>query len=250
MRLPELAFGMMLAAYVMLAQADAIPAARAVESDAGAIRVLLVASREATLSSQMNGTLGEITVRLGQRVARDAVLVQMDCRELNARVDVAEAELKMARQNLEARRDLQRLNAAGELEVAMAQAETEKAQGALSLAGAQSSYCRIRAPFAARIARIHAKPYQAVAAGTPLFDLVSDGPLKVRLNAPSSFMRRLQSGTAIELSIHETGRTYAAEISAVSPRIDAVAQTLELEARLTGEHPELIAGMSGIARIK
>ncbi|HMN43339.1 MAG TPA: efflux RND transporter periplasmic adaptor subunit [Povalibacter sp.] len=237
-------------AMLSCAHADSVPAATAVAKDPGTIRVLLVALRETTLSSQMNGMLGDIRVTLGQRVAKDAVLAQMDCRELNARVDIAEAELKTARQALDAKRNLQKLDAAGDIEVAMATAEVEKAQGALTLATTQSSYCRIAAPFAARIARINVKPYQAVAAGTPLFDLVSDGPLKVRLNAPSTFLGKLQPGAALDISIHETGRSYPAKISAVSARIDAVAQTVELEARLDGEHPELIAGMSGIARLK
>ncbi len=246
----ELLTATTLACATMFAQADAIPAAAAVQDDPGAIRVLLVAARETTLSSQMSGTLGEVAVTLGQRVARGAVLAEMDCRELKARVSVAAADLNMARQALDAKKGLQQLNAAGDIEVAMATTEVEKAQGALSLATTQSSYCQVKAPFAARIARIHARPFQTVAAGTPLFEIVSDGALKVRLNAPSSFLRRLQPGAPLDISIHETGRTYPAKVSAISARIDAVAQTVELEAKLDAEHAELISGMSGVARLR
>ncbi|MCY1399673.1 hypothetical protein D9M71_147340 [compost metagenome] len=52
----------------------------------------------------------------------------------------------------------------------------------------------------------------------------------------------------LEVSILETGKTYPARISAINSRVDAVAQTVELEARLDAEHPELIAGMTGTAR--
>lgn len=217
---------------------------------ADVIRVLLVAQKETTLSSQMNGALGDIPISLGQRVVRGATLAKMDCRELNARVDVAQAELNLARQNLEAKKGLKQLNAAGELEVAMASTEVDKAQGALTLATTQSSYCRITAPYAARIARIHVKPYQTVTTGAPLFDVVSDGALKVRLSAPSAFMGRLKPGARIDISIHETGANYPATVSAVSARIDAVAQTVEMEATLDKENAELISGMSGVARLR
>ena len=225
---------------------DAAPAAPL--EDPGAIRVLLAAELETTLSSQMNGTLGELKASLGQQVTKNALLAQLNCEEAQARAKVAVAELTMARQNLDAKRNLRKLDAVGDLEVAMANTEVQKAEGARSLAQAQSGYCQVQAPFSGRVAKVHVKPYQTVAAGTPLFDLVSDGALKVRLNVPSSLLPQLKPGLPLEISILETGKVYAAHISAINSRVDAVAQTVELEARLDTEHPELIAGMSGTAR--
>jgi multidrug efflux pump subunit AcrA (membrane-fusion protein) len=77
---------------------------------------------------------------------------------------------------------------------------------------------------------------------------VSDGALKVRLNVPSSQLKELKPGLPLEVSIHETGKTYPAKVSMVNSRVDAVAQTVELEARLDNRFPELMAGMSGTAR--
>ncbi|WP_136476149.1 efflux RND transporter periplasmic adaptor subunit [Pseudomonas sp. DG56-2] len=212
------------------------------------IRVLLVAGLETTLSSQMAGTLGEFKAALGQHVAKDAVLARFDCAEAQARSRVAAAELTMARQNLEAKRNLRKLDAVGDLEVNMANTEVQKADGARAMAQAQSGYCVVQAPFAGRVAKVHAKPFQTVAAGTPLFDLVSDGALKVRLNVPSSLLPQLKANQALEVSILETGKAYPAHVSAINARVDAVAQTVELEARLDAAHPDLIAGMSGTAR--
>ncbi|MDM0052475.1 efflux RND transporter periplasmic adaptor subunit [Variovorax sp. J22R115] len=216
--------------------------------DPGAIRVLLASRLETTLSSQMNGTLGDLQVELGQKVAKNALLAQFICTETQARVKVAAAELNMARQNLDAKRNLQKLNAAGDLEVLMATTEVDKTEGALTLARTQSGYCQVRAPFGGRIAKVLAKPHQTVSAGTPLFDLVSDGALKVRLNVPSTLLARLKPGAPLVVTIHETAKSYPAQVSAINSRVDAVAQTVELEARLNSEHPELIPGMSGIAR--
>ncbi|MFK0090630.1 efflux RND transporter periplasmic adaptor subunit [Pseudomonas sp. NPDC090755] len=216
--------------------------------DPGTIRVLLVAGLETTLSSQMAGTLGEFKATLGQAVAKDAVLARFDCAEAQARTRVATAELAMARQNLEAKRNLRKLDAVGDLEVAVANTEVQKADGARALAQAQSGYCVVQAPFAGRVAKVHAKPFQTVPAGTPLFDLVSDGALKVRLNVPSNLLPRLQANQALDVDILETGKRYPAHVSAINARVDAVAQTVELEARLDAAHPELIAGMSGTAR--
>ncbi|MCY1274178.1 efflux transporter, RND family, MFP subunit [compost metagenome] len=230
------------------------PLVQAVEAEAAfddpaAIRVLLAAEVETTLSSQMAGTLGELGASLGQNVAKGALLAQFDCREGQARAKVADAELNMARQNLEAKRQMRKLDAVGDLEVSMAATEVEKAAGARAMAQTQASYCKVLAPFAGRVAKVHAKPYQTVGAGTPLFDLVSAGALKVRLNVPSRLLPSLKPDMPVEVQIAETGKTYPARISAINSRVDAVAQTVELEARLEAVHPELIAGMSGVARL-
>ena len=95
---------------------------------------------------------------------------------------------------------------------------------------------------------IYAKQHQGVNAGAPLLDLVSDGPLKLRLNVPSNFLRQIKTGTRFEVTVNETGKTYPAKVTAINARVDAVAQTVELEARIDGTPGELLAGMSGIAR--
>lgn len=212
------------------------------------IRVLLAAELETTLSSQMNGTLGELKANFGEHVAKGATLARFNCSEAQARGKVAVAELAMARQNLQAKQQLRKLDAVGDIEVAAANTEVQKADGARAMGEAQMSYCQVLAPFSGHVAKVYVKPYQTVSAGTPLFDLVSDGALKVRLNVPSSQLKTLSPGQPLEVNVHETGKTYPAKVSVINARVDAVAQTVELEARFEQRFPDLMAGMSGTAR--
>jgi RND family efflux transporter MFP subunit len=241
------------AALLMLALSSAHAAKPAGNADPlddpNAIRVLLAPNLETTLSSEMNGTITELRASLGKPIAKSAVIAQMNCAEVQARANVAKAELNMASQNLTAKRSLRDLKAAGDIEVAMASTDVEKAKGALSLSKAQLGYCQVVAPFSGRIAKVYVKPYQTVSAGTPIVDVVGDGALKVRLNVPSALLVKLRSGSRLEITIHETGKTYPAHVSAVNSRVDAVAQTVELEAQFDGTPQDLVAGMSGIARI-
>lgn len=217
-------------------------------ADANAIRVLLAPEVETTLVSQMAGRIEVLNASLGQPVAKGKLLVGIECGEAQSRLRMAEAELAVARDTLTGKTGLQKLNAAGDLEVSTAKAVVDKGKGAVSLARAQVAYCSINAPFTGRIARIYAKQHQGVNAGAPLLDLVSDGPLKLRLNVPSNFLRQLKTGTRFEVTVNETGKTYPAKVTAINARVDAVAQTVELEARIDGTPGELLAGMSGIAR--
>ena len=217
-------------------------------ADADAIRVLLAAEQETTLVAGMNGRIDVLNATLGQPVGKGKQLIGMECGEAAARLRMADAELVSARENLTAKNGLKQLNAAGDMEVSMAVAAVDKAKGAVSLGRSQVAYCSVNAPFNGRVARVYVKQHQGVNVGAPLLDLVSDGPLKLRLNVPSIYLRQLKQGTAFEVTVNETGKTYPAKVTAINARVDAVAQTVELEARIEGKPAELLAGMSGIAR--
>lgn len=231
-----------------LSCAAALAEQNATTEDPQLIRVLLAADLETTLSSQMSGTLGELKTGFGEHVAKGATLARFNCNEAQARGKVASAELAMARQNLAAKQQLRKLEAVGDIEVAAANTEVQKADGARAMGEAQMSYCQVLAPFSGHVAKVYVKPYQTVSAGTPLFDLVSDGALKVRLNVPSDQLATLKTGQSLQVTVHETGRRYPAKVSVINARVDAVAQTVELEARFDQQFPELMAGMSGTAR--
>ena len=86
-----------------------------------------------------------------------------------------------------------------------------------------------------------------VTPGQPLMELVNDGPLRLKLNAPSKLLGRLRSGSSFTIQIDETGGKYPATVTAINSRVDSVSQTVELEGRLTRGYRELLSGMSGVA---
>lgn len=217
--------------------------------DPNAIRVLLSPELETTLVAPMNGRIDTLRVSLGGKIAKGDTLVQFDCAEGNARLRMAQAEHTAARETLNVKQRLHKLNAVGDTEVALAQAEAARTTAAIAVSRAQLAHCKVAAPFTGRIVKIHVKPHQGVNIGAPLVELVSDGPLKLRLNVPSRQLRQLKVGTPLEVDILETGNTYPARIVAINARVDAVAQTIELEASLDESNPELLPGMSGIARL-
>ncbi len=211
-------------------------------------RVLLIPERETTLVAQMVGAVQKLGGELGGSFAQGATLVRFDCSEQRARLGMARAELNSAEEQHRAKQRLQGLNAAGEVEVSLAAAAVAKSRAQLDLTTAQLAQCVVIAPFPGRISKLHVREFQGVGIGQPLLDIVSSGPLKVRLNAPSNWLGWLRRGVRFEIRIDETGRSYPAVVSAINARVDAASQSIEIEGQVSGSHPELLAGMSGNAR--
>jgi membrane fusion protein (multidrug efflux system) len=211
-------------------------------------RALLIPERETTLVAQMVGTVQKLGGEMGAPFRQGAVLVRFDCNEQRARVGMAQAELDSARQQHQAKVRLQGLSAAGEVEVSLAAAAVSKARAQLDLGNAQLSQCTVGAPFTGRISKLHVKEFQGVGIGQPLVEIVSSGPLRVRLNVPSRWLAWLAQGAAFDLKVDETAGSYPARVTAVNSRVDAASQTIEVEGKMLQDHPELLAGMSGTAR--
>lgn len=212
------------------------------------IRVLMIPAAETTLVAPMVGRIDRLNVQLGSAFRSGQSLVSFDCSESDARLRMAQAELASAKEQYDAKLRLQALNAAGDVEVQMAASAAERAKAQIAVNQTQTRLCRVDAPFAGRVVKIHVKQFQGTNVGQAMVDIVSSGPLKVRLNAPSRWLQWLKVGTPFEVVIDETGKSYPANVSAINGRVDAVSQSIELEAQVRGAFPELLAGMSGNAR--
>ena len=212
------------------------------------IRVLMIPAAETTLVAPMVGRIDRLNVQLGSAFRAGQSLVSFDCSESDARLRMAQAELASAKEQYDAKLRLQALNAAGDVEVQMAASAAERAKAQIAVNQTQTRLCRVDAPFAGRVVKIHVKQFQGTNVGQAMVDIVSSGPLKVRLNAPSRWLQWLKVGTPFDVVIDETGKSYPANVSAINGRVDAVSQSIELEAQVRGAFPELLAGMSGNAR--
>ena len=212
------------------------------------VRVLVAPQLETSLASPMLGRVLSLNVSLGSTFAKGKALVVFDCQEQNARVAMAAAEIAAARENHEAKLRLQGLQAAAEVEVALAAAALDKARAQSALYRAQAAQCTVTAPFAGRAAKVHVKPHQSVTAGQPLVDIVQGTAPKLRLNVPSKWLAWLTLGRVFTVVIDETSRIYQARVAAINARVDAASQTIELEATVDKPGPELLPGMSGTAQ--
>lgn len=226
---------------------DALPEPSAKSQDPSQVRVLLAPELETTLVSPMAGQVAAVNVGLGESFTAGKILVRFVCDEQQARLEMANAELASAREAYEAKRRMKELQQAGRVEVAIAASTAEKAQAQVKLLNVQLDYCAVKAPFDGRVVKIGVKAHQGVNQAQPLLELVSAGPLKLRINVPAKWVNWLRIGTSFEVAIEETGKTYQATVSARNARIDAVSQTIEIEATIMDKPRELLPGMSGTA---
>ena len=214
-----------------------------------AIRVLLIPDRETTLSSPVAAKLKQISMSMGASFGTGQTLVELDCDEPLARLAMAKAELSGAIETHEAKVRMQGLEQASDVEVALAASAVEKDRAQVQLYRSQIKQCAIVAPWAGRISKVYVRSHMTVAPGQPLFDLVKNGPLRLRFNLPSKGLSQIKTGQDFDVNIEETGKIYQAKVKAINSRVDPVSQTIEVEGALAKSYPELLSGMTGTVKL-
>jgi membrane fusion protein (multidrug efflux system) len=252
--LPFAAFAQSAAAPAAKAPAAA-PAAKpapapvaAAPSAADTVRVLVLPAGETVLASPVPGRITKVNTGLGLSFKQGTVLISLDCEEPQARLGMSKADMAGATDQYEAKLRMQGLEQASDVEVALAAAAVAKAKAQIDLYQFQISQCSIRAPWDGQTAKLHVRSFMSVNAGVPLLDLVRSGLLLMKLNVPSSWISKLKMGQQFEVMIDETGNSYPARVQRINSRVDAVSQTVELEASMMKATPDLRPGMSGVAR--
>jgi RND family efflux transporter MFP subunit len=211
-------------------------------------RALLAADNEATLSADGPLLIQKINVDVGDRFAAGDKLIEFDCTLRRARVAAATGVHQGAVARLASKQRLQQTGTIGALEVELARADAQKAEGELAEMRDAAARCVILAPYAGRVARRHANAHEVVGADRGLLTIVSDGPLRVKTLVPSTWLRWLRTGSTFEVAVDEAGKAYRAKIVAIAGKVDAESQSIELLGRIEGEAGDLLPGMSGVAR--
>lgn len=213
-----------------------------------AVRALLIPKTETTLSSQIGARIEAIHREVGERFAKGDVLVEFDCAAPKAELRIAKAELHAAQLTLTANKKLLARKAISQLDHDVSKAKVIRSQAEVALRRVPVGNCVLKAPFPGRVVKRLAKPFQTVEVAEPVIELLDDTKLLVETYVPSKWLVWLKVGGLLDLKVDETRKVYPARLVAIGARVDSVSQTITLRSELVGQHEELLAGMSGVAR--
>jgi multidrug efflux pump subunit AcrA (membrane-fusion protein) len=183
-------------------------ALRLIEPDPYQVSAVLEPARRVKLVAPIDGLIRSVDARLGGTVRESQEVVQFDPTEANARLRVAEAEVKAK-------------PTSGSTPVHPA--EVEAAQARVEVARAQLALRSVRAPFAGRVLDVPVYPGQYVLKGTPLLELADTSSLRTILPVD----RRIVSvGATITVSVEE--QEVSGKVQAILPLPEAFGVLREL----------------------
>lgn len=213
------------------------------------IRAQVTARVATTLSSPMAGRIRDLSIEDGDRFKQGEVLVRFDCAVQEGQHARAVAVLEKNRQLQEVNERLRKLGSVSVKEMNVSQADVATAAAEVGITRAMVDRCTVAAPFAGRVAGVSVKRWQFIGEGQPMLDILDDKQLELEAIIPSRWLAWLGVGTAFQVEVDETGKTYQAKISRLSGHVDPVSQSVKIYASIAGAAGDLLPGMSGRALI-
>jgi len=216
-------------------------------------------SDRAEISTRTMGFVKEVAVREGEFVRKGQLLIRIDPRDAQARIEAARKQVVQAEKRLEAAlarhraveknyrryRELLKEGAvtpqefdtveaeyrSTRAEVEAARAGVEVARQNLRTASTGLSYAEIRAPFDGYVVRRNIDVGDLAAPGTVLL-VLEKPPYRVEFELPERFYGRVRPGDRITVRIESLRRETTAEIVEVEPSVDPSARTFRVKALL------------------
>lgn len=218
-------------------------------ADEPAIPAQIVAAQFTVLSAEIPAKIDRIAVKEGERFKAGQTLVSFDCAVQRAQLEEARAVLAGADRARAVHKRLLELNSTGSLEAEKAASDAAVAQAKAESAKAVVSKCAIAAPFAGRVVEQKARAHQYIQAGQPILELLDDSVLEAEFILPSAWVGGLKPGHKLQVAVDETRKSYPARVTRIGAKVDAVSHSVKVVAEITGEHPDLMAGMSGRVQV-
>jgi len=192
----------------------------------------------ARLSAEIAARITSIPVEPGQRIAKDAVVAQLDCADTRitaqraqATLDASQARLKLAQQKWQRSNDLAARNFISsdaldarktELEVVAAEVKLDTA--ARAAAQRDVGKCTIRSPFPAIVEARLAQVGELASAGTPIVQLWDTSRMQLSAQVQPDDADSLKQAQPVFVS---QGDEYTVRLLRVSPAVNPATRTRE-----------------------
>lgn len=165
----------------------------------------VIPHEEITLSFQVSGTIVDIPVKVGQSVQKGTLLASLDARDYATRLQATSAQFNQIKGESERIVELYQRQSVPRNDYEKAVAGLEQISAQLRAHQDAVADCRLTAPIAARVQRIHMQSGEAATMSRSVITLVDDTSLELELFLPAPLYLKLQQQPeAFEYSVSST----------------------------------------------
>ena len=200
----------------------------ATEEVMGTIR----ARYRAVLEAKVSGSIEKLPVVLGQSVKSGELLVELDAREIKARLDQALTQREQFGRDTERLRKLLANNAVSRQEFETIESRYRVAVAAVTEAETLLAYTKVIAPFDGVITRKHAEVGDLAAPGKPLLEMEDPRSLRLEADVPEAAISSIVSGAKLPVRIAGVTNELAATVSEIAPAADPNSRTFLVKCEL------------------
>ncbi len=223
------------------------------------------ARHESPLAFQVGGKLLQRLVDVGMVVKRGQLLATLDQADVKldeagalAQLAAAQAELDLARKDLNHLINLQQKDLASQAALDKRQDQVRNAEARVAAAKAsqgsyarKSGYAELRADHAGVLTSVDAESGQIIVAGQAIFRLVRADEKEVVTSIPENRLQDLKAASSIKINLWANPeRFYQGQLREISPGVDEVLRTYTIKVSVPEADDSVSLGMTATVHIQ
>jgi membrane fusion protein (multidrug efflux system) len=191
----------------------------------------------AIVSTELGGIVSEVGFQSGSEAKKGEVLLKLDSSSEEALLHTAEADLELARANLQRERDLAARKVVSKQELDAAESTFGQKQGTVDNMRAFIAKKQVRAPFDGQLGIRQVNVGQMINSGQQVVSLQALDPVYVDFALPQQELSKLAPGLeALVRTDAVPGREFKGKLTALNSMVDTVTRNVTLQA--TFENPD------------
>ena len=205
----------------------------------------------AVISTELGGIVSQVAFENGGEARKGDVLIKLDTSSEQAQLRTAEADLELARANLQRTRGLAAGKVVSKSELDAAESAFGQKQGTVDNMRSMIAKKEVHAPFDGQLGIRQVNVGQSIDARQPVVALTALDPVYVDFALPQQELSKLSSGLEVRVkSDAMAGREFKGKLTAINSMVDTVTRNVSLQATLDNPDHALRPGMFAKAEVE
>ena len=198
----------------------------------------------AIVSAELGGTVSEVGFESGAVAKKGDVLLRLDTSSEQAQLRTAEADLELARSDLDRSRGLATRKVISKAELDSAESKFKQKEGSVDNMRAMIAKKEVRAPFDGQLGIRQVNVGQMINAGQLVVPLQALDPVYVDFALPQQHHAKLSPGLEARVRTDAvSGREFVGKLTAINPNVDPITRNVQVQATLANPDHVLRPGM-------
>lgn len=200
----------------------------------------------AMVATELAGVVSQVAFENGGVAKKGDLLVQLDASAEEAQLHSAEADLELARSDVDRSRDLAARKVISKAESDAAESKLKQKEGSVDQMRSMMTKKTLRAPFDGALGIRQVNIGQMVNAGQQIVALTSLDPVYVDFALPQQYLSQLSPGLDVRvLTDAIPGREFHGKLTAINSMVDTSTRNVALQATLQNPDHALRPGIYG-----
>jgi membrane fusion protein, multidrug efflux system len=208
------------------------------------------ATQGAVVSTELGGVVAEVKFSNGGEAKKGDVLMSLDTSSEKAQLRTAEADLELAKANLDRAKDLSARKVISKSELDAAAGAYGQKKGTVDNMRSMIQKKEVRAPFDGQLGIRQVNVGQSIEARTPVVALTALDPVYVDFALPQQDFSKLKDGLEVRVTTDAVpGHEFKGKLTAINSMVDPITRNVPVQATLDNRDHTLRPGMFAKAEV-